>query len=45
VINKISEKANFVLISGLIGKGVIGQKITLKYPETIFAKLLFIFYH
>jgi len=35
VINKISEKATFVLISGLIGKGVIGQKITLKYPEKI----------
>ena len=35
VINKISEKASFVLISGLISKGVAGQKITLKYPEKI----------
>ena len=35
VINKISEKAKFVLISGLIGKGVVGQKITLKYPDKI----------
>ena len=35
VINKISEKANFVLISGLIGKGVVGQKIALKYPKKI----------
>jgi len=34
-INKISEKADFVLISGLIGKGVVGQKITLKYPDKI----------
>jgi len=35
VIDKISEKADFVLISGLIGKGVIGQKIKLRYPEKI----------
>lgn len=35
VINKISEKADFVLISGLIGKGVIGQKIMLKHPDKI----------
>ena len=35
VINKISEKADFVLISGLIGKGIIGQKMTLKHPKKI----------
>jgi len=35
VINKLSEKADFVLISGLISKGVVGQKITLKYPDKI----------
>lgn len=35
VIDKISEKADFVLISGLIGKGVIGQKIALRHPEKI----------
>ncbi|MFH1423693.1 MAG: phosphoglycerate kinase [Candidatus Nealsonbacteria bacterium] len=35
MIDKISEKADFVLISGLIGKGVVGQKIALKYPEKI----------
>jgi len=35
VIDKISEKADFVLVSGLIGKGVVGQKITLRHPEKI----------
>jgi len=35
MIDKLSEKADFVLISGLIGKGVVGQKIKLKYPEKI----------
>jgi len=35
MIDKISEKADFVLISGLIGKGVVGQKIKLKHPEKI----------
>ncbi len=35
MIDKISEKADFVLISGLIGKGVIGQKIALRHPEKI----------
>jgi len=35
VIDKISEKADFILVSGLIGKGVIGQKIALKHPEKI----------
>lgn len=35
MIDRISEKADFVLISGLIGKGVVGQKIELKYPEKI----------
>jgi len=35
VIDKISEKADFVLVSGLIGKGVVGQKIKLKHPEKV----------
>ena len=35
VIDKISEKADFVLISGLIGKEVVGQKIVLRHPEKI----------
>ncbi|MFH1575733.1 MAG: phosphoglycerate kinase [Candidatus Nealsonbacteria bacterium] len=35
IIDKISEKAEFVLISGLVGKGVIGQKIALKHQEKI----------
>lgn len=35
MIDKISEKADFVLISGLIAKGVIGQKIKLRYPQKI----------
>ncbi|MEK7503557.1 MAG: phosphoglycerate kinase [Patescibacteria group bacterium] len=35
MIDKISEKADFVLISGLIGKGVVSRKIALKHPEKI----------
>lgn len=35
VINKLSEKADFVLISGLIYKGAISQKIAFKYPGKV----------
>ncbi|TSC95233.1 MAG: hypothetical protein CEN87_245 [Parcubacteria group bacterium Licking1014_1] len=36
-IDKISEKADFVIISGLIKKEIIEKKIKLKYPEKIIA--------
>ncbi|MFH1780707.1 MAG: phosphoglycerate kinase [Candidatus Nealsonbacteria bacterium] len=35
VINKISQKADYVLISGLVGKGVVGQRMALKHPKKI----------
>jgi len=37
LIDKISAVADFVLISGLVNKAIIGQKIQLKYPEKIVA--------
>jgi phosphoglycerate kinase len=35
VIEKISQKADFILVSGLIHKAILGQKIQLKHPEKI----------
>ncbi len=35
LIDQISAVADFVLISGLISKAIIGQKIQLKYPQKI----------